>query len=266
MKIETKVNRLKQSITTTSNTIEKLKKKKKLKDWEKSLLKNSEKKIEGRREELSNLESSPAYEPRKWKKAKNNYGYGDYHTYIVSPEWLYRKQEYYKSHKKECRTCGSLDRQIHLHHRTYARVYKEDDADLVPLCSECHSSLHYLQSRFSLSVEDATLLWVRGTNGELKKKNREALREADFKHFQFLANENFKAEEKADLLLDKYLHRIRIGSHKAQHLTSKEQKSFEVVIARSKITGSTLSYDRQIDKLINRLEKGKNNKPRSKSS
>jgi len=253
MKIETKIDRLKQSIDTRTKTIAKLKKKEKLKNWEKSLLKKSGKRLEDSLEHLAGLESSPSYAPREWKKAKNNYGYGDYHTYIVSPEWLYRKQEYYRSHKKECRTCGSEDRQIHLHHRTYARVYREDDTDLMPLCSECHSALHYLQGRFSITVEEATLIWYGGTNSKLKKKNREALREADFKHFRFLSEGRFKTESNPETLLSKCLHQLKIGAHKAQRLTPKEEKTFEVVIARSKLTGNTSAYDRQVDRLIGRL-------------
>lgn len=64
-----------------------------------------------------------------------------YDEYITSRGWEVRRADYFSSHPRKCQACGSLD-QIHLHHKTYARMGRELDSDLVALCQQCHSEVH----------------------------------------------------------------------------------------------------------------------------
>lgn len=225
--------------------------------------KNSEKKIRKAEaklrktlEEIDRIENDPSYKPKEWTKAKNNYGFGEYHTYINSIEWAFRKSEYYKSHSRVCRTCGVRDKEIHLHHRTYARVYKEDDADLMPLCLDCHAALHHLQGRFSLSVEDATKLWFDATNSVPdKKKIREALRESDFAYFKFICDVNLKAHKDPEDLLRAATKKISKGGYRPKDHLIKDPEKLKIEICYVKRTGYSTKYDRKVDDLIRVLEK-----------
>lgn len=70
-------------------------------------------------------------------------GQKKHRTYIASAAWKDRKREYFSSHPKVCVACGS-GRNVHLHHKTYVRLGRELDSDLVPLCAGCHSKVHAL--------------------------------------------------------------------------------------------------------------------------
>jgi HNH endonuclease len=69
----------------------------------------------------------------------------EYREYISGEDWQKRRKQYLLSHP-ECSVCGIsrwLSREIykedlHVHHVSYARVGKEDDSDLRPLCKRCH--------------------------------------------------------------------------------------------------------------------------------
>jgi hypothetical protein len=257
-------DKLRQSIATIKNTVESLKKIKKLNVWQAKLLANSEEKLKTKLADLEGRENDPEYRPKAWKKAKNDYGFGDYHKYINSPEWIFRKSEYYKTHRKECRTCGSDNRQIHLHHRTYDRVYREDDADLMPLCSECHSSLHYLQGKFSITVERATQLWVDNTNGVSKKKSiRKSLRSSDFEYFQFLCDVQLKRCAEPSELLRLALKKIENGGYKSRDYLIKDPESIKKSIEFTKRTGNSKSYDKKVDVLIKKLSTADKKKKKS---
>lgn len=64
-----------------------------------------------------------------------------YKKYIQSDAWRIRCEMFYRTHHKICAACGN-DRTIHLHHMTYAHLGEEHDADLVPLCRNCHDEYH----------------------------------------------------------------------------------------------------------------------------
>lgn len=66
-----------------------------------------------------------------------------YNIYIKSKFWEERKNQYYRTHIKQCIVCQSY-KQITVHHLNYkAKEYgKEKDEDLVALCWECHEDFH----------------------------------------------------------------------------------------------------------------------------
>lgn len=65
----------------------------------------------------------------------------DYHSYIESIEWEARRNEYFKTHPKQCIGCGCTQ-DIALHHLTYENLGYERDEELVPVCCECHQIIH----------------------------------------------------------------------------------------------------------------------------
>ncbi len=64
-----------------------------------------------------------------------------YANYLLSKKWLDRKEKYYSTHSKKCYVCESTIG-IVLHHKSYKRLGREEDSDLVPLCKEHHDSVH----------------------------------------------------------------------------------------------------------------------------
>lgn len=80
----------------------------------------------------------------------------EYALYLKSEKWQRKKNQYWRSHKRVCRSCGSTE-ELHLHHATYDRLGDERLEDLVPLCIACHESLHRMFVDFSeMSLEDFT--------------------------------------------------------------------------------------------------------------
>ena len=62
------------------------------------------------------------------------------------PRWLATRDRAIKRYGKTCMVCGS-DKNIHVHHATYERLYNERTEDLRILCSSCHDHLHDLHKR-----------------------------------------------------------------------------------------------------------------------
>lgn len=68
-----------------------------------------------------------------------------YREYIASEEWQERRKKYLVQHPR-CMECGlprwlaivAYDQDLHVHHRSYARVGHELDEDLQALCRSCH--------------------------------------------------------------------------------------------------------------------------------
>lgn len=62
-------------------------------------------------------------------------------NYYLTEHWQSVKQRYYKRHPYECNKCGKTWG-LHLHHKTYERLGRERDSDLMYLCRNCHQRLH----------------------------------------------------------------------------------------------------------------------------
>lgn len=83
-----------------------------------------------------------------------------YADYMLSPDWARRKRRYYQRHRKRCRACRATER-IHLHHKTYKRLGREWDRDLVPLCEDCHARVHTTQKLTRGNLELVTNAYIK---------------------------------------------------------------------------------------------------------
>lgn len=65
----------------------------------------------------------------------------DYAAYIESAAWRERRDERIRAVGGRCQLCNGGG-ELHVHHRTYARVGREFDSDLTVLCVGCHEKYH----------------------------------------------------------------------------------------------------------------------------
>lgn len=199
------------------------------------------------------VSEKPERKPRKKKQDK--FKFGDYRKYIKSTEWNARKASYYETHHRQCRSCGSDDKELHLHHRSYARIYQEEDGDLVPLCVDCHGMLHLFQRSFELPVEDATAMWLSTTNGNSnKRKIREALRAISFRQFESLWKRRSKIATLPARQLEKTIERLVKGDLGSREDAIPNIDSVKESIAFTKRTGDLSGYDAKVDALMRKLE------------
>lgn len=64
-----------------------------------------------------------------------------YREYLISKKWEWYKKAIHHIYNDECYICNSC-RELHVHHKTYERIYHEDLDDLVLLCKSCHEKVH----------------------------------------------------------------------------------------------------------------------------
>lgn len=64
-----------------------------------------------------------------------------YITYINSIEWKEKRKQVLDFRWSNCQACWNTGN-LHIHHWTYKRLFKEKIADLFVLCSKCHKDLH----------------------------------------------------------------------------------------------------------------------------
>jgi 5-methylcytosine-specific restriction endonuclease McrA len=60
-----------------------------------------------------------------------------YQEYIRSPEWRAKRAAAFAHYGRRCQRCGA-ERDLQIHHRTYARFRRETMGDLEVLCGDCH--------------------------------------------------------------------------------------------------------------------------------
>lgn len=70
--------------------------------------------------------------------------YNDYKSYIASYDWETKSRVAKRKANYLCQRCGSHGslRELHTHHRTYKRLYKERLSDVEVLCATCHRRHH----------------------------------------------------------------------------------------------------------------------------
>lgn len=84
---------------------------------------------------------------------------GEYEAYMKSDAWAAMKTRWIKSplckgHVCHAKGCSS-SKHIEFHHKTYARLGKENLSDIVMICRECHTKIHKLK-RSGFSLKDAS--------------------------------------------------------------------------------------------------------------
>lgn len=65
----------------------------------------------------------------------------EYDEYLSSQEWKEKRELVFKNRWRACQKCNSTSN-LHIHHGTYVRVYKERLSDLYVLCKSCHDLFH----------------------------------------------------------------------------------------------------------------------------
>lgn len=109
-------------------------------------------------------------------------GYATYEDYLRSKRWLRRRQQYARTHPKQCAVCHATER-LQLHHVTYAHLGHEHNADLRWLCDLCHSTVHTM-AEISLdptalfSAERAQGWQLPDTEPFTPRNQRSAIRDA----------------------------------------------------------------------------------------
>lgn len=64
-----------------------------------------------------------------------------YREYLISKKWASLKRAVHFFYEDECFICRSR-KDLHVHHKTYERLFHEDLDDLVLVCSDCHQKIH----------------------------------------------------------------------------------------------------------------------------
>jgi 5-methylcytosine-specific restriction endonuclease McrA len=89
-----------------------------------------------------------------------------YRDFLKSNHWRMTRSRYWKSKlPKVCGCCGTSDKPLELHHKTYKRIGMERLNDLILLCRECHQGTHDVHSE-----NNNKNLW--SSHKKFKKKSR----------------------------------------------------------------------------------------------
>ncbi len=67
-----------------------------------------------------------------------------YDAYMASEAWQKKRKRALARAGYECACCGSSD-DLQVHHKTYVRLGKERDNDLLVLCKPCHRKAHGIE-------------------------------------------------------------------------------------------------------------------------
>ena len=86
----------------------------------------------------------------------------EYQNYLTSEAWKHKREQRLSIAKHRCAACGSSDF-IQVHHLTYARIFNEDMADLLPLCQPHHEAAELLVKRGLLPRGDNVLFLAAET-------------------------------------------------------------------------------------------------------
>jgi hypothetical protein len=66
-----------------------------------------------------------------------------YLAYLCSREWGLKREAVIDRSRGMCERCG-WNAGVAVHHKTYARIYREPLSDLIHLCEDCHQFVHGL--------------------------------------------------------------------------------------------------------------------------
>lgn len=92
--------------------------------------------------------------PPKIKK-RHEFVRPDYGEYMASKKWKRKRSKAIARAGHKCEHCHAENVTLEVHHKTYARLGREQPSDLVALCGPCHSLQHESKypARDPLSVE-----------------------------------------------------------------------------------------------------------------
>jgi nucleoside 2-deoxyribosyltransferase len=68
-----------------------------------------------------------------------------YYEYLNSFQWKRLRKDKLHEAGGRCQLCNSSAQPLHVHHRTYDRVFNEELSDLIALCKPCHEKFHNIE-------------------------------------------------------------------------------------------------------------------------
>lgn len=109
---------------------------------------------------------------RRERNKENNRKYKgrvprSYFTYLKSPYWSKRKNQYYQKYGRKCEVCLSTGK-IQLHHKVYGDYGFEKDYNLVALCGFHHEQLHLAIGKTRRDMFEETNLLIEEMKQHLK--------------------------------------------------------------------------------------------------
>lgn len=75
------------------------------------------------------------------EKGEKEQSFKSYAEYLKSDHWQEVRKAALKRANYRCQVCNESV-PLDVHHRTYERLGKEDDADVIALCRKCHGLFH----------------------------------------------------------------------------------------------------------------------------
>lgn len=67
-------------------------------------------------------------------------------AYLKSEHWKLLKRVTLQSQGRICCKCGAL-KKLQIHHKTYVRLWKELQSDLMVVCVDCHKKIHGIKKK-----------------------------------------------------------------------------------------------------------------------
>lgn len=80
-----------------------------------------------------------------------------YNNYLCSEHWTELRLKVLSRNSGMCEQCNLLKSQ-HAHHLCYHRLYREEKADLMALCSYCHKVKHRVNTQLDLDKYSKEIL------------------------------------------------------------------------------------------------------------
>lgn len=65
-----------------------------------------------------------------------------YAEYLATSHWDAVRRATLDRAQHRCQLCNELSGPLHVHHRTYERIGREADSDVIALCARCHDRFH----------------------------------------------------------------------------------------------------------------------------
>lgn len=154
----------------------------------------------------------------------------DYTDYITSDAWYAVREKAFAFHGKDCKRCGF--KANHIHHKTYKNFKHENvEADLVPLCSDCHKTLHKFVKKNAYNLFHGTEIFlsiprdVKIRTRKLSKNQRRRLKKNNHKRLHKhwgKTNSQYKFEPRSpDIPINLQLQRL-VAYKKQQPRPSKK--------------------------------------------
>lgn len=80
--------------------------------------------------------------PNKTVKELSNLIRIPYKQYLKTAHWERTRRTMLKLNAYRCSKCGTENRKLHVHHKTYENLFMEKIKDLWVVCDKCHGELH----------------------------------------------------------------------------------------------------------------------------